>query len=385
VRFWWRPRIDLHHVRWDQSWWAKLRDILQGGVQQQVTLFGMMFSIAIVLIGIAAFLSGNNLIFLLLSAMLATMLVSGFISRLSLSGLRMRFLMPEHISARRKVQGRIIVENEKLWMPTFSIQLTKLEDSGTGRKSIVYFPCVHGGAKLEAPIDLYFPKRGTQHDNRFLFSSRFPFGFTERRIEVPVVHEILIYPCLDSQAGFEELLLELQGEIETQFRGQGHDFYRIRPYQHGESARYVDWKATAHTGRLQVREFARNSEMQVEIFLDLNSSDDEWFERAVDCSAFLTWRLTARGVGILFRTQEFEYGTPTDGNAYGILKYLATVVPQRTREASFVHDRDRYQILFTSQGSSFEASSNVRIVGPVDLASTGADSTGPLTDRCDVK
>jgi hypothetical protein len=126
VRFLWRPRFDLHHIHWDRTWWAKLRDAMQGGVQQQVTFFGVMFSTAIVMVAIAAFLSANNLIFLLLAAMLATMLVSGFISRLSLSGLRMRFQLPEHISARQKIVGRISVENEKSWMPTFSIQLTRL-------------------------------------------------------------------------------------------------------------------------------------------------------------------------------------------------------------------------------------------------------------------
>ena len=86
---------------------------MQGGVQQQVTLFGMMFSLAIVMIGIAAFLSGNNLIFLLLASMLATMLVSGLISRLSISGLGLEFLLPEHISARRPVQSRSPIFKEK--------------------------------------------------------------------------------------------------------------------------------------------------------------------------------------------------------------------------------------------------------------------------------
>lgn len=384
MRFWWRPRFDLHHLHIGGTWWAKLRDTLQGGVQQQVTLFGVMFSIAIVLIGVAAFLSGNNLIFLLLAAMLATMLVSGFISRLSLSGLRMRFLLPEHISARRTVQGRIRVMNEKSWMPTFSIQLTRLEQHASAaatRKTMVYFPCVPGGKELEAPVELVFPRRGTQHDNRFLFSSRFPFGFTERRIEVPIAHEILIYPCLDPQPSFLELLADVEGEIETQFRGRSHDFYRIRPYQHGESARFVDWKASAHTGKMQVREFARNDDMQVELFLDLNADSEEWFELAVECSAFLSWRLSAKGVGVLFRTQEFEYASPSDGDVYGILKYLATVAPTRTRGASIIHDRDRYQILFSDQNASrVEIHPHLRVVGPASLtgsATTAGDGGNP--------
>ncbi len=355
-------------MKWDRSWWAKLRDTLQGGVQQQVTLFGMLFSLAIVLIGIAAFLSGNNLIFLLLAAMLATMLVSGFMSRLSLSGLRIKFLLPEHISARRKVQGRIHVQNEKGWMPSFSIQLTRLAADKASAK-MVYFASVPAGKTLEAPLDVYFPKRGTQQDNRFLFSSRFPFGFTERRIEVPVAQEILIYPCLDPKPVFEQLLRDLQGEIETQHRGQGSDFYRIRPYQHGESAKTVDWKATAHTSKLQVREFTRNDDMEVDLFLDLNPADDlEWFEHAVECSAFLAWRLSGNGVSIRFRTQQFQYATAIDGDVYGILKYLATVMPVPTVPADVANDRERYQIVFTPKPPA-ETFSNVRVIGPVELSS----------------
>lgn len=347
---------------------------MQGGVQQQVTLFGMMFSLAIVMIGIAAFLSGNNLIFLLLASMLATMLVSGLISRLSISGLGLEFLLPEHISARRPVHGRVIVTNEKIWMPTFSIQLTRLA-VGSGRRTVLYFPCIPSGSRMESPVDLTFPKRGTQQSNRFLFSSRFPFGFTERRIEVPVLHEILIYPCLDPQPGFEQLLRDVAGEIESQVRGQGTDFRQLRPYSNGESSRYVDWKASARTGKLQVREFHRDSDRKVDLYLDLNTEDEAWFEHAVDCAAFLTWNLTGMGTAVRFRTQEFEYATPSSGDVYGILKYLATVTTRPSAPPSFSHDRERFQILFSATAApdaEADVPGTVRIVGP-DAIGTGAD------------
>ncbi|BDC52204.1 hypothetical protein F183_A45190 [Bryobacterales bacterium F-183] len=377
MRLTWRPRFDLHHVHWNRTWWAKLRDTLQGGVQQQVTLFGMMFSLAIVLIGIAAFLSGNNLIFLLLASMLATMLVSGLISRLSISGLGVEFLLPEHISARRAVHGRISVTNEKVWMPTFSIQLTKLEsDGGSGaRRTVLYFPCIPGGSRIESSVELTFPKRGTQQSNRFLFSSRFPFGFTERRIEVPVLHEILIYPCLDPQPGFEQLLRDVAGEIESRVRGQGTDFHQLRPYVNGESSRYVDWKASARTGKMQVREFHRDSDRKVDLYLDLNTTDEAWFEQAVDCSAYLVWNLTGMGASVRFRSQDFEYTTPLSGDVYGILKYLATVTTHPTAPPSFSHDRDRYQILFSASSPDAEADvpGTVRRVGPGAIGHRAAE------------
>ena len=54
--------------------------------------------------------------------------------------------------------------------------------------------------------------------------------------------------------------MSLRGDIDSWFRGHGHDFYRIRPsYEALEGARHGIWKATAHTGALHVREFAHTS------------------------------------------------------------------------------------------------------------------------------
>ena len=58
------------------------------------------------------------------------------------------------------------------------------------------------------------------------------------------MRDVIVYPSIDPQDGFEELLISLQGEIASFYRGQGSDFYRIRPYEVLESAHHVDWKAT---------------------------------------------------------------------------------------------------------------------------------------------
>ena len=107
---------------------------------------------------------------------------------------------------------------------------------------------------------------------------------------MPLLREVLVYPSIDPQPGFEDLLISLQGDIESFYRGQGHDFYRIRPYEALESARHVDWKASAHVGSLQVREFAREEEQTVEMFLDRDvpAELEEWFEHSIDCCALIT-------------------------------------------------------------------------------------------------
>ncbi|HEY3739882.1 MAG TPA: DUF58 domain-containing protein, partial [Bryobacteraceae bacterium] len=238
--------------------------------------------------------------------------------------------------------------------------------------SVVYLPVIPAKSKVEAPLELLFPKRGTQQSNQFLFSTRFPFGFTERRIEVDVKHDILIYPCLDPHPGFDDLLESLEGEIESHFRGMGDDFYLIRPYQVQDSARFVDWKASAHTGQLQVREFARNRDREVELLLDLNVPDglDEWFEHAVDCAAFLSWRLAAGGIRLGLRTQEEEFHVPDEANVYAILKYLALVEPVYTKAPIVVPDPGRFQIILSARPARFEEAAEedgIRVLGPDQL------------------
>ncbi|HYP14460.1 MAG TPA: hypothetical protein VEQ63_11100, partial [Bryobacteraceae bacterium] len=69
-------------------------------MRQQVTKLGFAFTILVVLVGSAAFVSGNNLLFLLVAALMATLLISGFVSRLGLAGLELNILLPEHVAAK---------------------------------------------------------------------------------------------------------------------------------------------------------------------------------------------------------------------------------------------------------------------------------------------
>lgn len=301
-----------------------------------------------VLVALAAFASANNLLFLILAVLLATLLVSDFISRLSLAGLELDFLLPEHICAGRKQMGRIVIRNSKGWMPSFSIHLTASSESGLSAP--LYFPVIPGRARVEEPVELFFARRGSYRQNSFRFSTRFPFGFAERKVSVLLRREVLVYPSVDPQPGFEDLLVSLQGEIASFYRGQGHDFYRIRPYEVLESARHVDWKATAHTGDLQVREFARDQEQTVAFYLDLSvpASQAAWFESMVNCCAFLAWNMSQRGSRVRFCTQEVDWQLPEEANVYSILRYLAVVLSRQGKTLPVANERNVFQIVVSA-------------------------------------
>jgi uncharacterized protein (DUF58 family) len=352
------------------------------GLRQQITRAGLLYSVVCALVALAAFASANNLLFLILAAMLSTLLISGFVSRLSLAGLELDFVLPEHVPANRRLEGRVVIRNVKRWMPSFSIHLTPTDANSVSKP--LYFLVIPGRSAADGPVEVFFPRRGRYRETSFRFSTRFPFGFSERRIHVRMARDLIVYPSIDPQPGFEELIASIAGELEAHARGPGHDFHRIRPYEALESARHVDWKATAHTGDLQVREFAREQELAVEMWLDLDVPEDahEWFERAICMCAFLAWRLTERGARFRLCTQEFDARVPEEADVYNILKYLALVTPAHGRTLPPPDNASAYRIVFSASPERLAAAgqemagSRVRLAGPDGFGGPGADSAG---------
>jgi uncharacterized protein (DUF58 family) len=352
-----------------RKYWEQLRGAMVRRIRYKVTRGGLLFTLAILVVGIAAVASANNLLFLIVATMLATLLVSGLVSRLCLAALELDFLVPEHVAAGRDVPGKLYVRNQKWLMPSFSIRVEGIRDPASPTlKSGVYFPLVSAGATVEEGIEVRFPRRGAYRQNSFAFSTAFPFGFLEKSARVTLRREMTVYPSIDAHSGFEDLLLGIAGEIETHYRGLGRDFYRIRPYEAFESSRHVDWKASAHVGSLQVREFAREQEQTVEIFLDRDIPPDldAWFEHAIDCCAFLAWRLSSQGAAIHFRSQGFSVRQPEDGDIYAILRYLALVYPQRGTTPEGPLDDASYKVVFTPSPQLFGESGwdGARVLGP---------------------
>src|SRR5208283_2535576 len=349
--------------------WHSFLHVLERRVRYRVTRGGIAFLIALALIALSAFATANNLLFLVLAAMLGTLLVSGVLGSLSLAGLEVDCVAPEHVFAGLGFAAQMRVRNVKWLMPSFSIRVEGIADTGGARfESAVYFPMIPAGATLEKTVEARFARRGAYRENGFAFSTAFPFGFLRKTARVTLRRETLVYPPFDPLPGFEQLLPAIEEEMEAYYRGLGRDFYRIRPYEALESARHVDWRATAHTGSLQVREFARDQDPLIAIFLDLQAGLDQrpWFECAVEACACLAWQMTARGARIHFRTQDWEILTPLEGDVYAILRYLA-LVEARGRAIPLQHDLDpAAAIVFTAQPGRLEALawSSARILHP---------------------
>lgn len=325
--------------------WSNLR-----GMRYRVTRGGVAFTVALLLVALAGALTANNLLFLIAAAMIATLLISGFVSRLSLAGLQVDLLLPEHISARRPTAAKIRLRNLKWLMPSVSIQISGAPFDG--RESLlrtpIYYPLLPGRAVIEEEAEVYFPRRGEHGNNLFVFTTRFPFGFIEKRLNVTLKRDTLVYPAIEPRPEWEPLAAAIRGELESQAPGGEHDFYRIRPYVSSESARHLDWKSTARTGELQVREFAREQRQTLEIILDrrISPGQEAWLEDAIECCALLCWEFQENP--LVFRSQRCIARIPDDSDVYTILRFLALAAPDPGNLTERVEDEMTIQVLLSA-------------------------------------
>ena len=103
----------------------------------------------------------------------------------------------------------------------------------------------------------------------------------------------------------------ITGEFESFARGRGDDLYLIREYMPEDSARHVDWKATAKSGSLKVREFSREDERKLRIVFDNpgpGNVSEQAYENAVTAAASLGWHFAEANAELSFAAQDYQGG-----------------------------------------------------------------------------
>ncbi len=171
-----------------------------------------------------------------------------------------------------------------------------------------------------------------------------------RRINLP--REVVAYPIVEPTEQFLEVLPMITGEFETFARGRGNDLYLIREYMPDDSARHVDWKATARTGALKVREFSREDERKLRVVFDNPTPGvllPAVYEQAVRLAASLGWHFHHEDVEVSFVAPGLE---PTE-DVFSFLRYLALVEPQEaTPIFSRLRASDDYNLIVTARAAA---------------------------------
>jgi uncharacterized protein (DUF58 family) len=366
---------------------ARLRDALD----YDVTREGLVYSVFVLVIGVAALNTGNNLLFIVVSAMLAAIVVSGVASASVLRGLELDVSVPAHVFAGSTALARLTLHNRRRRSPSFSVSVVAPRQKTAGKRwrwerssfglpldaeprrqwfrvpdmqlrarreaasapaifsTPVYFPYVAARTAATADVELCFERRGRYQQESFGISTRFPFSFLVKTRRIALAREVIVYPPVEPPDEMFEILPMITGEFETFVCGRGHDLYRIREHMPEDSARHVDWKATAKSMSLKAREFTREDERKLRIVFDNPAPDvvpEAAYEKAVALAASLGWHFAEEPTDLSFAAP--GYGGSDD--VYEFLRYLALVEPRAGE--SVLDDlavSDDYNVILTAR------------------------------------
>ena len=334
----------------------------------RITREGWIYLAGIVLVALAAINTGNNLLFLILACLIASILMSGILSSITLAGVEARLELPEYIFAEQTVRGIVELKNEKQTLPSFSLRVEGVTKKDSADAAIfgtaVYFPYVPRRETVRLSVPMRFPRRGIYQQEALKIVTRFPFGFLQKARRLDLKSEALVYPSVEATPEYLDVLPGIQGAIESLAKGRGQDLYALRGYLPTDSARHVHWKASARLGSLMVREFAREDDCQVLLVFDpysaaatatASNADKQQFELAVALCAAIAWSFHERGALLQYRSVGVEVPlAPATENIFAVLHHLATVEPlSPSREANslseFTTDPDSFKLIVTAQ------------------------------------
>jgi len=223
------------------------------------------------LFGVAAVNTGNNLLFLIVSAMLGFMAVSGVLGWLNIRGLSVSVRLPDELYAGMKTLVSIRIENRKRLLPSFLITAAV---SG----SPVSFILLDPGKPQTGSLLLAFDRRGMHTLQPALISSPFPVNFFVRFTVAPVSGSFPVFPAPRAST------TALQGgkpdsgpARSSSAKGYEGDLAKISDYRGGEPLKLIHWRLSAKHEELKVKEMTATADQPVVLELDLitGSSLDE--------------------------------------------------------------------------------------------------------------
>ncbi|MBA2340331.1 MAG: DUF58 domain-containing protein [Pyrinomonadaceae bacterium] len=362
------------------------------------TIGGFIYLLVLFFVAYAAWTTGNNLLFLIFSVMLSALFVTWAAGRANLRDLMVGVRFSEQIFANEAAPVFVSLHNRKRWLPALSVLVKArhrralrdrrdVKEMGAGllQMPLVYFVYLSRRARSEQKTEIIFPQRGQVSILNFDLITHFPLNlFRLRRRFYARDMNLVVYPKPQPLDEELQLLPNAYGQLASMRRGAGHDLHSLRRYRPQDDLRHIDWKATARTRQLTVREWMAEMEPRVHIQLDTriaNEKDDAAarFEQVVTLAASLVERFISEGAKVRLTIGAGDgggYGA-SEAHLYDCLHRLALVAPAPAEDDAEKHDpmwqhtlrgtaatTTDYTILLTAapDASSSNLSHNVRVI-----------------------
>jgi uncharacterized protein (DUF58 family) len=252
--------------------------------------------IQVMLIGIFGILGGSlnglNLLVVVASITLGSIIVQWRLSRAMIDSLRIDRRMPAEAFAGKLMRIRYQINNEHRLMPLWLIRLedtlqrthdhdgnttavgtTATKPSRHQQRTFTGIGLLMPGQTTSAYFDIAAAHRGRYRFDRWLVSTNAPLALSTAYRESLCEHDFIdVYPrLLRLQRSWQRLLPSRIGNVSATVHRQGPSedvFFGLREYRHGDSPRHIHWRTTARLGAPAVRQFEQQRRFDLCILVD---------------------------------------------------------------------------------------------------------------------
>jgi len=233
-----------------------------------VTMPGIVLIALAVGVGVAAYNSASNILFITLSLLLGCLVLSGVLSWFNYRGLYWWLEIDVPMRVGREHPATIHLRNTKRLLPTHSLVFEVVSTSVPEMQALYLPDRLDPKAEAQLVWLIRPTKRGKERVELAYVGSLFPFGFLRKSIAAKTACEVTVWPAPIEYRRFPATAWRrIQPGEPVARAGQSGDLLALRGYRNGDSHRQIHWKASARLQRLVVRQFTADNEENFTLWL----------------------------------------------------------------------------------------------------------------------
>ena len=250
-------------------------------------------------LGLAAYNTENNILFIALSLLVATIIMSGIFCWSNLISARWRLETSSTFRVGEEGEIAVVVENARQRFPLFCLSF-ELENEKSGEQRSLYLQDSVLPGDAARLVWRYVPSKRCVTKIRIdETTSLFPFGFLRKHLPGGCERVARIWP-----ARIEYSRLKAHGAgfgwqgASTKRKGSTGELIGLRQYSKGDAPRSIHWKVSARQGNLVVKQNAAESQRRYSLVVNPSPYlwiKEERFERMCSFVASLAEDLFLEG------------------------------------------------------------------------------------------
>lgn len=323
----------------------------------RLTRVGTTYVFATIVLAVAALNTGNNALYIAVSFMLASLLLSGLASKGGLKNIEVEIAAVDEAWAGHVADGALRVRNRsRIW------NVRDVIVTSPDLEKAVFIPLLVRRSEITLPATFLFRRRGLAKLAALDSYTRYPFGFFLKKRRMKVTSEVVVYPAIQSEDAGREQFRPVIGEQTSSGRaGIGTEIHSFREFVRGDSLRHVYWKKSASLGRWIMKQTELDAGRALHVVVDPykpRGTSDEAFEELISSAATLIYHAARRGLDVTLSMPRITLHAGASHGATPLFHALALLEPSYEP----VHqplDRsiDKDSVLFTLGGGRHDAKS----------------------------